>query len=64
MSNGKVFMYGARGAVGLESFRLLKIKGYDLHLVGTTEETFRKIASELNTAYTVADVMESVRLTR
>lgn len=59
MEKGKILIYGASGAVGLESARLLKTKGYDLHLVGTTEEKLIKIADELRASYTVADVMDS-----
>lgn len=59
MDKGKVLIYGASGAVGLESARLLKAKGYDLHLVGTIEEKLKKIGDELDASYTVADVMDS-----
>lgn len=32
--SGKVLIYGGSGAVGFSTGRLLKEKGYDLHLVG------------------------------
>lgn len=31
---GKVLIYGGSGAVGSETARILKQKGYSLHLVG------------------------------
>lgn len=57
--NGKVLIYGGSGAVGSESARLLKEKGYDLHLVGSSEEKLEKIAHELDASFTVADVKDS-----
>lgn len=59
MKKGKVLIYGANGAVGSESARLLKSKGYDLHLVGPSEEKLKEVADELDSSYTVADVMDS-----
>lgn len=58
MNKGKVLIYGASGAVGSETARLLKAKGYALHLVGSTEEKLVKIADELNAPYTVADATD------
>lgn len=58
MNKGKVLIYGASGAVGSESARLLKAKGYDLHLVGATEEKLVKIADELGAPYTLADATD------
>lgn len=54
--SGKVLIYGGSGAVGSESARLLKEKGYELHLVGSTEEKLKNIADELGASFTVADV--------
>ena len=54
--SGKILIYGGSGAVGSESARLLKERGYDLHLVGSTEEKLKKVADELGASFTVADL--------
>lgn len=57
--SGKILIYGGSGAVGSASARLLKERGYELHLVGSTKETLEKIAGELDASYTVADLNDS-----
>lgn len=57
--NKKVLIYGGSGAVGSQTARLLKEKGYDLHLVGSTEEKLKKISDELKATYTVADLNDT-----
>lgn len=54
--SGKVLIYGGSGAVGSASARLLKERGYELHLVGSTKEKLEKISHELGASYTVADL--------
>lgn len=54
--SGKVLIYGGSGAVGSELARILKAKGYDLHLVGSDKEKLEKIADELAADMTLADV--------
>jgi NAD(P)-dependent dehydrogenase (short-subunit alcohol dehydrogenase family) len=54
----KVLIYGGSGGVGSSTARLLKEKQFDLHLVGHNEEETSKIASELNSTYTVGDVRD------
>lgn len=54
--SGKILIYGGSGAVGSESARLLKERGYDLHLVGSTEEKLKKIADELGASFTAVDL--------
>lgn len=53
---GKVLIYGGSGAVGSESAKLLKDKGYDLHLVGSNKEKLEEIANSLNASFSVADL--------
>ncbi len=56
---GKVLIYGGSGAVGSESAKLLKDKGYDLHLVGSNKEKLEEIANSLNASFSVADLRDS-----
>ena len=55
---GKVLIYGGSGAVGSETARILKSKGYDLHLVGSNKEKLEIVARELNASMSVADVLD------
>ena len=41
--SGKILIYGGSGAVGSASARLLKQRGYELHLVGSTKDKLEKI---------------------
>ena len=54
--SGKVLIYGGSGAVGSKTARILKEKGYELHLVGSDKEKLEKLANELGAGMTVADV--------
>lgn len=56
--NGKILIYGGNGAVGSQTARLLKNKGYSLHLVGRNEEKIKVIADELNSSYSVVDLSD------
>lgn len=56
--SGKVLIYGGSGAVGAASARLLKEMGYELHLVGSTEEKLKKVADELGAGMSVADIRD------
>ena len=55
---GKILIYGGSGAVGAASAERLKEMGYDLHLVGSTEEKLKSVAERLDAGYTVADIRE------
>ncbi len=55
----KVLIYGAAGAVGAATARLLSEQGYQLHLVGRNQERIEAVAHELKAGYTVADVSDS-----
>lgn len=54
--NGKVLIYGGSGAVGYASAKILKEKGYELHLVGSNAEKLGKVADELGASSTVCDL--------
>lgn len=56
MTKGKVLIYGASGAVGAKTARLLREEGYSLHLVARTREKIVPLAKELNASYTVTDI--------
>lgn len=55
---GKVLIYGGSGAVGSETARVLKSKGYDVHLVGSNKEKLEIVAAELNATMSIADVLD------
>lgn len=54
--SGKVLIYGGSGAVGAESARILKDRGYQIHLVGLNKEALEKLADELGAGFTLGDV--------
>ncbi len=54
--SGKILIYGASGAVGSKCARILKEKGYELHLVASKKDRLEKLASELGADMSVADV--------
>lgn len=56
--SGKILIYGGSGAVGSASAQILKGLGYDLHLVGSTEEKLKAVAETLGAGYTVADIRD------
>lgn len=56
---GKVLIYGGNGSVGSQTARLLKERGYSLHLVGRNEEKIKPIAEELNASYSIVDLTDA-----
>lgn len=56
---GKVIIYGGAGAIGSATGRLLRGRGFDLHLVGRREAKLAEHAAELGASYTVGDVTDS-----
>lgn len=54
----KVLIYGGSGGIGAATSRILKSKGFTLHLVGRTEEKLSLLAKELSASYTVGDVRD------
>ncbi|MEI7846457.1 MAG: SDR family NAD(P)-dependent oxidoreductase [Chloroflexota bacterium] len=44
----KILIYGGSGGIGSATGRMLRARGYDLHLVGRDEERLAAIAKELD----------------
>ena len=53
---GKVLIYGGSGGIGSAVARILHARGYDLHLVGRSEERLSAVAAECGANFTVGDV--------
>ena len=47
---GQVLIYGGTGGIGAATARLLRIRGYSLHLVGRDETRLAALAGELGLA--------------
>lgn len=54
----KVIIYGGSGGIGYATGKLLRERGYDLHLVGRSKDKLALSAAELEASYTVGDVTE------
>lgn len=64
---GRVLIYGGSGGIGSATARLLRERGYELHLVGRNEEKLAAIAREVAATFTAGDVSDRdvfVRVTR
>jgi len=55
---GKVVIYGGSGGIGAATGRLLRARGYALHLVGRSADRLAAAAAELEAGHTVADVTD------
>ena len=55
----KILIYGGSGGIGSATGRILRARGYDLHLVGRDAERLAAVASELDATSTVGDVNDS-----
>ncbi|MGB5551681.1 MAG: SDR family NAD(P)-dependent oxidoreductase, partial [Thermoanaerobaculia bacterium] len=53
----KILIYGGSGGIGAATAKVLRQRGYDLHLVGRSEEKLRPVADELQASYTTGDVV-------
>jgi NAD(P)-dependent dehydrogenase (short-subunit alcohol dehydrogenase family) len=60
----KILIYGGSGGIGSATGRMLRARGYDLHLVGRDEERLAAIAKELGATTTLGDVNDSSLFTR
>ena len=54
----KKIIVGATGAIGSAVAKKLVNSGSEVHLVGRNQSSLEALASELNSTYTVADVLE------
>lgn len=61
---GKVIIYGGSGGIGAATGKILKSKGYALHLVARDEVRLAEAAKELDASYTVGDVKDAALFAR
>ncbi len=54
----KKLILGATGSIGSSLAKKIVAEGGEVHLVGRDEENLKKLASELNSTFTVCDVLE------
>lgn len=54
----KIIIYGGSGGIGFATGKLLRERGYDLHLVGRGQDKLADSAAELGASYTVGDVTD------
>ena len=55
----KYIIFGATGSIGSSLAKKLKDSGHGTHLVARNKESVQQLASQLDCAYTVADVLEN-----
>ena len=53
----KKLIIGATGAIGSALAKKIVLQGNDVHLVGRDENSLSKLANELNSSFTVSDVL-------
>ena len=56
---GKILVFGGSGGIGLATARMLRLKGFSLHLVGRNEAKLRTAAGETEAAFSVADATDT-----
>ena len=60
----KIVIYGGSGGIGSATARLLRERGYHLHLVGRSEAKLVAIATELGASFTTGDVTDASLFSR
>ena len=55
----KAIIYGGSGGIGSATGRILRARGYELHLVGRNEDRLTASAAELQAGFTTGDVNDS-----
>jgi NAD(P)-dependent dehydrogenase (short-subunit alcohol dehydrogenase family) len=54
----KILIYGGSGGIGSATARLLRTRGFDLHLVGRQQDRLASLATELGAGFTAGDVTD------
>ena len=61
---GKIVIFGATGAIGSKTAKLLSMKGEDLHLVGRDADRLQSLAADLGASMTQGDVLDESLFSR
>jgi len=54
-----VIIYGGSGGIGFATGKILSSRGYDLHLVGRSEDKLAASAAELGASFTAGDINDT-----
>lgn len=57
--NSAIIVYGATGAVGSHTVKLLHDQNYNLHLIARDKDKLEKLGSDLNVGVTLGDINDS-----
>jgi NAD(P)-dependent dehydrogenase (short-subunit alcohol dehydrogenase family) len=60
----KVLIYGGAGGIGSATGRILRARGYNLHLVGRSDDKLSVLAAELEATVTTGDVRDASLFSR
>ncbi len=60
----RIVVYGGSGGIGSATARLLRARGYTLHLVGRNGDALSSLSAELQTTYTQGDVSDETLFTQ
>lgn len=55
----KIVIYGGSGGIGSATAKILRARGYDLHLIGRSQEKLAPLAAEVGASFTIGDVLDS-----
>lgn len=62
--NSTIIVYGATGAVGSHTAKLLHDQNHNLHLVGRDQDKLEKLGSDLNAKITLGDINDNTLFKR
>lgn len=60
----KIVIYGGCGGIGSATAKILRARGYDLHLIGRSQEKLAAMAAEVGASFTIGDVLDSSLFSR